>query len=328
MTVKIYDNPEIWRIDVPLPENPLKNLNSYVIRSQGHMLVIDTGFNRAECRQALWAGLEQLGVIPEKTELFLTHLHSDHCGLVQGFVDRGCRVYLSRLDYEYLRRSREEAGWGYMEEWFRREGFPEEEMERQESGNQARLYAPKAMFPAVEEEAGWEIQVGSVRLVCVHTPGHTPGHMALYMPEEQILFSGDHILFDITPNISVWRDVTRSLADYMDSLRKVRRLPVKLTFPGHRKNDGDVYERIDAILEHHRVRLEEILRAVEEMPGTDAYTVASRISWSMRGKAWKDFPPNQKWFAMGETLAHMYYLADAGQLARREEEGLAHYWKM
>ncbi len=325
MVSKLYDNPEIWRIDVPLPENPLRNLNSYVVRSNGHALVIDTGFNRSECHEALWEGLRELEVDLGRTELFLTHLHSDHCGLVQGFVDRGCQVYMSEVDYEYLRNSREKGSWGYMEQWFGREGFPDEEMKLQASGNQARLYAPKEMFPAAKMKNGDTVHVGDAELLCISTPGHTPGHVVLYMPDGQILFSGDHILFDITPNISVWRNVPHSLADYMESLRKVKKLPIRLTLPAHRKNDGDVYERIDAILEHHRIRLEEIRRAVVEEPGTDAYTVASKITWSMRGKKWKDFPPNQKWFAMGETLAHLYWLVDAGYVKRWEEDGKARY---
>ena len=40
----INKNPEIYRIDVPLTGNPLKNLNCYVIKDGGESAVIDTGF--------------------------------------------------------------------------------------------------------------------------------------------------------------------------------------------------------------------------------------------------------------------------------------------
>ena len=45
--------PNLWRIPVPLPGNPLKELNSYLIMGKGENLLIDTGFRRAECRDAL-----------------------------------------------------------------------------------------------------------------------------------------------------------------------------------------------------------------------------------------------------------------------------------
>ena len=56
MVEKILDHPEIWKIYVELPDSPLKNLNSYVIRSNGEALIVDTGYNRPECRLALWDG--------------------------------------------------------------------------------------------------------------------------------------------------------------------------------------------------------------------------------------------------------------------------------
>ncbi len=38
----------LYRIVVPLPDNPLKEINSYVITSGDRNLVIDTGMNRPE----------------------------------------------------------------------------------------------------------------------------------------------------------------------------------------------------------------------------------------------------------------------------------------
>lgn len=65
---------------MPLPGNPLKNLNAYLIQGPRNLLV-DTGFRQEECRTALTAGLAELGVDMASTDIFLTHLHSDHAGL-------------------------------------------------------------------------------------------------------------------------------------------------------------------------------------------------------------------------------------------------------
>lgn len=52
----------IWRIGVELPQNPLRELNSYLIKGKENErdLLIDTGFRREECREALFAGLRRL----------------------------------------------------------------------------------------------------------------------------------------------------------------------------------------------------------------------------------------------------------------------------
>ena len=166
--------------------------------------------------------------------------------------------------------------------------------------------------------AGCDLQV-------IHTPGHTPGLCCLYLPKEEVFFTSDHILFDITPNIQVWYHMKQALQRYLESLQKVRELPVRLALPGHREGDTSIAGRIDEIVAHHDRRLAEICHLAGLYPHSTAYDIAPHMTWSMRGKQWKDFPPTQKWFALGETLAHIEYLVDHGVLCCREEQGCRHY---
>ena len=69
MTEQIYKNPDIYKIYVPLPNNPLKNLNCYVIKTKDKNLIIDTGFNIEECYNALKEGLHELEIDMEKMGL-------------------------------------------------------------------------------------------------------------------------------------------------------------------------------------------------------------------------------------------------------------------
>lgn len=315
MVEQLYHTPDIYRIYVPLPDNPLKYLNCYVLVSNGETLIIDTGFNRPECKQALFDGLDELQVDFAHTKLFLTHLHGDHSGLTEELTVRGVPVFMNAIDYNYLCQELASGGWQAMEQIFLSEGFPIEEIEKQKKGNQARLYSPQHPFPAATVQDNDVLTLGDVSLRCIHTPGHTPGHTCLYIEEKEILFSGDHILFDITPNISVWRNVPYSLADYLESLQKIKCLKVSHTFPGHREFHGDIQDRIHALTLHHHARLKEILDAIDQHPDCTAYGTAGRISWSARGRAWEDFSPNQKWFAMGETLAHIKWLSDKGAIS-------------
>lgn len=94
MIEKLHTSPDVYRIRVVLPDNPLQYLNAYVIKGKTENLVIDTGFNRPECQDALCRGLEELGIEFRHTSLFLTHLHADHTGLVGLFAKEGCPIYM------------------------------------------------------------------------------------------------------------------------------------------------------------------------------------------------------------------------------------------
>ena len=93
----------IYQIDVPLPKSPLRNLNAYLIRGKDRNLLIDTGYRRPECRAALEEGLRELNVSMDDTDIFLTHMHSDHSGLVTDIAGRDSRIFVSREDGERLR---------------------------------------------------------------------------------------------------------------------------------------------------------------------------------------------------------------------------------
>lgn len=324
MIHQLYHHPDIYEIHVDLPNNPLQYLNSYVIKGKTRNLVIDTGFNRPECHQALCQGLCELDIDLQKTDLFLTHLHADHTGLVGLFADAGCPVYMHPLDYNYLKDSETGSTWRFTEEKFMREGMPEEDIKNQFS-NQARKYSPKINFPLHPVVDGDVVHLADEDFHIIHTPGHTMGICCLYLPNEEIFFTTDHILFDISPNIQVWPGMKDSLAQYLKSLDKVKDLPVKLALPGHRHNRTSIKERIDELKAHHAKRLEEIMTIVTERPNTTAFDIAQHMTWSMRGKKWPEFPPTQKWFAMGEALAHIEYLVSTGKLSRTERDGLRRY---
>ena len=121
------------------------------------------------------------------------------------------------------------------------------------------------------------------------------------------MFTGDHVLFDITPNITAWIQMKDALGTYLDSLRKIDAYDVRLALPGHRKT-GDFHQRIAQLLEHHHRRLDEALSVVKAHPGRPAYDIAGHMTWKIRANSWQDFPVAQKWFAVGECMSHLDYL--------------------
>ena len=156
MIEQLWGSPDIFRILVPLPENPLKGLNVYVLRTKEQALVIDTGFRREECRKALWDGISELGLDLSKTSLFLTHLHSDHTGLVWDFVNKGIPVYMSKREISYQKRL-EKTAFETLFPRFRREGFPDELLKRQVTENQGSAYSARPGYPVnpVEDNASF-----------------------------------------------------------------------------------------------------------------------------------------------------------------------------
>ncbi len=98
MVTKVWENPDVFNIQIELPHNPLRSLNVHVITTPEQNLLIDTGFNRYECCAALWAGIRELGLDLKRTSVFLTHYHSDHTGLAGDCVERGCHIYMGRID--------------------------------------------------------------------------------------------------------------------------------------------------------------------------------------------------------------------------------------
>ena len=87
---------DVYRLEIPLPNSPLKATNTYLIKSPDRTLLIDTGMNRKACVDAMQSCLEKLNVDINRMDLFITHFHADHLGLVQGLVADTTTVVLGR----------------------------------------------------------------------------------------------------------------------------------------------------------------------------------------------------------------------------------------
>lgn len=326
MTEQITEH--IYRIGVPLPGNPLKELNSYLIRGEESDLLIDTGFRRQECREALAEGLASLQVERERTDVLLTHLHADHAGLSREFAGTNRRIYITGADLGILQNYI--IGIPYKNRYKRyyEEGFPAEILESTYINNPSIDYGVGAVddrFTVLKD--GDCILAGPYTLQTIVVPGHTPGNAMFWIEEQQIMFTGDHILFGISPNITAWRGVEDSLGDYLDSLCMVRGYPVRLALPGHRET-GDYHARIEVLLEHHRRRLADALESIREAPGMTAYEIAGQMRWKIRARNWEEFPATQKRFAVGECLAHLDYLRKRNAVERRFEDGFWRYYPL
>lgn len=313
---------DLFRIMVPLPGSPLKFLNSYVVRSAGRNLVIDTGLNRDECFAAMKAGLEELNIDPDQTDFFITHLHADHFGLVSRLIAASSRVYFNRPDAEIIEAW---PGWDPMLAYAAENGFPEAELHRAIEQHPGFKFSSE-WVPALNIlQDGDIIEVGEYHFRCVHTPGHSLGHTCLYESDKKILVAGDHILIDITPNIQCWSELQNPLKSYLSSLDRVHDLDVELTLPGHRRLITDHRSRIAELKAHHAERCNEIVR-IAKNGRLSAYEIAARMTWDIKCESWEAFPLAQKWFATGEAISHLKYLKEERRIERtRTKNGYVYH---
>jgi glyoxylase-like metal-dependent hydrolase (beta-lactamase superfamily II) len=304
----------IDKIEVPLPGTPLKSVNSYVIRGRDRYLIVDTGMNRPECRDALLAGLANLNVDARKCDFFITHLHMDHLGLAAAFAGPDSRIIMGRREGAIVDGMRNSSSFTAMlADMAISNGLPRDEADFVLHGHPGVKYRPQEYPELYKVEDGDTLEWGEFIFECIETPGHTPGHMCLYERSKRVLLSGDHILGDITPNISALHGDANPLDDFLKSLDKVRNLDVDVVLPGHRNAFGDMRGRIRELEEHHAARARETLECLRDDP-SNAYQVASRLTWDIRAKDWEHFPVMQKWFATGEAAAHLKYLEGRGQV--------------
>jgi glyoxylase-like metal-dependent hydrolase (beta-lactamase superfamily II) len=298
----------LYRIEIPLPENPLKSINSYVIKDRGRNLIIDTGMNREECLNAMMSGLRELAVDIRKTDFFITHLHPDYLGLVSSLATDCSTIYFNRPDADQIR-----AGifLGVFIDFARLNGFPENELQTISYTHPGFKFRPKENLDFYILKESDAISISDYIFNCVETPGHTKGHMCLYEPNKKIFVAGDHILTDITPNILLMSDEWDPLKAYLESPDKVYRLDIEIVLPGHRGTFTNWRERIQELKHHHQERLDEIISILGKGKKT-AFQIASQMSWDILYDSWELFPILQKWFATGEAIAHLKYLEGKG----------------
>ncbi len=312
--------PDIYRIEVPLPRNPLRAINSYVVRGPDRWLMIDTGMNRPESLEAVRAGIRELAVDLDRTDFFITHGHSDHVGLVSELQIGSSHVFLHAADAAVVL---DPHLWSNLARSAHSHGFPDADTAVGKHPGKKYLFEGRPNFSCLRE--GDAVSVGRYRFRCVETPGHTPGHLCLYEPKAKIFFSGDHILDSITPNISGWAQENEDpLGDFLASLDRVAAYDIRLVLPGHRNPIPDHRRRIEELKAHHRVRTREVVGILRRGAQT-AYRVAAQMQWDLSYSRWEDFPVPQQWFATGEALAHLLYLEKRGEIVRTWSDGKASF---
>lgn len=313
---------DINKIVVPTPYS-VGPVNAYLIKNQP-LTLIDPGPETAAALNSLKEGLSSLGIAVKDIErLVITHNHSDHSGLAAWLAEQAqARVVVHKMEIRKLTPE-----YSYYRErfpFFVEGGLPDSEL-KDILDDTDPVVKPVLPEPFIEAVAGGEeLHFAGGSLQVLHLPGHTSGHICLYNPVGKELLAGDFMLKHITPNPVMeadYPDFSRrypALRQYLDSLKKIAEMDVRINLPGHGENIDDNRSLAAKSLQHHAQRLAAIQNMLEGK-SMNAYQLMRLLYPKIRGF--------QIFLGISEVFAHLDYLLETGRIIREEQKGIAIYRK-
>lgn len=317
----------VWATPLPFP-SPLGYSFSYSVEVDDGIVVVDLGWDSDDGWRLFQKGLARAGrSLEDIVGVVITHVHPDHFGLASRIAaSTSAWVAAHEAEIPLITGDRADAA-GRFEEmygWVRACGVPESELSDLRAESSAVLASmPLARLDRTLSDGDAVPGTGGA-LVAVHTPGHTPGHLCFHDRDRRVLFTGDHLLPRVTPNVSKRpRTGDDPLSDFTDSLRRVARVPTDtLVLPGHEWMFDRPQERTRVLIDHHRQRLDEVLRAVESGAQT-VWEVTRVLAWA---RDFETFNPRARRQALGEAHSHLDSLVGQGRLVRHD--GMPLRWSL
>jgi glyoxylase-like metal-dependent hydrolase (beta-lactamase superfamily II) len=249
----------------------------YIIGDK-EVAVIDPGPNTPEHKNALKNALTEKKV----THIFLTHHHLDHSPLAKPLaLEHGCNVYGLNIDVK------------------KRNSLPS-----LEAGED------NTFKPDINIKCGDLFKGDEWTIEAIHTPGHTSNHVCYALKEENLLFSGDHIMGWSTSVVSPYEG---HMGDYINSLKKIKERNFSLIFPTHGTYIDKVDEFIDAYIDHRYYREKQIIEALK---------TGSGIILDIVKKLYSDLDKRLYPAAAHSVLSHLIHLREKGVVMATADDGL------
>ncbi len=174
--------------------------------SLGELILIDTGAGWSV--ESIVGNIKRLGFDPKNlAKVLLTHCHIDHIGGMPEIKKRfSAKVYVHKLDAPPI-----ENGDSILTaaKWYQT-SFPPTSVD--------------VKFDSREET----LMVGDQKIVCLHTPGHTPGSICIYLDKD-----GKRILFGQDLHGPLLEEFGSNIDDYGDSTQKLLDLDADILCEGH-----------------------------------------------------------------------------------------------
>lgn len=309
----------IFKIEIPVPFGT-KYVNAYLIDS-GVLALIDPGPKTSKAIDVLDRALRKLGVSLEDVErLIFTHRHVDHIGM-------GNRIKMISNAETYIHESEENAASNFYEEFdktlesvltpAKEAGVPKHILEKMPEYYSVirEVCEPVEINRALKD--GDTLDFGEINLNVIHCPGHSIGSICLYENESRLLFTGDHVLKEITPNPFVsGLSEHATLKRYLDSLKKVEKLPVETGLPGHGDLIYDFPIVIRNLYAHHETRKKLVAEILKGGPKTP-YEVSKEMFGNL--------PISETFLGLAEAAGHLQELSSENRVESFKKGNLTYY---
>ena len=172
----------------------------------GELILIDTGAGWSVDK--IISNINKLGFDPKIiSKILLTHCHIDHIGGVPEIKKKFApEIYIHKLDAPPL-----------------------------ENGDQILTAATwyQTTFPPTPIDVKFNspeeiLSIGSQKIVCLHTPGHTPGSISIYLDKD-----GKRILFGQDLHGPLLEEFGSNIEDYGRSTKRLLDLNADILCEGH-----------------------------------------------------------------------------------------------
>ena len=286
------------RVDEPMPgvrrvlcNNPspftFKGTVSYIV-GRGNVAIIDPGPEDPTHSSALLDAVRGETV----THIFVTHTHRDHSPGVPAIKAATGALVLGEGPHRAARALHVGDG------------------PRLESSNDVDFKPDRALADGeVVRGDGWTLEA-------VTTPGHTANHMAFAFKENNVLFSGDHVMAWSTPVVA---PPDGSMGDYMASLQKLSKRAEPVYFPGHGPAVNNAPRFVAAYILHRKAREASILNRLQNGE-SDIPTMVNAI--------YANLDPRLIKAAGMSVLAHLEDLVARGAVATNGPPSIAGRYRL
>jgi glyoxylase-like metal-dependent hydrolase (beta-lactamase superfamily II) len=152
------------------------------------------------------------------------------------------------------------------------------------------------------------VQDDDLCLRILHTPGHASNHACLLNEASGLLFTGDHLMSGSTVVIL---PPDGSMRRYVDSLRRLRELPISDLAPGHGSLIANGLAEIDRVTAHRLARESKVVAALRRRGPAALDAILAEV--------YDDVPRFMHPVARYSLLAHLIKLEEEGRVQRDVE---------
>jgi len=176
--------------------------------------------------------------------------------------------------------------------------------------------ADREFAPDIKISDGEVIECSGFEVECVYTPGHAQNHICFGLPEQKVLFSGDHVMGWSTTVVS---PPDGDMGDYLNSLERLLTRDDAKLLPTHGAAIDDPKVFVQSLIDHRQAREQQIIAELKHGPSTIAGIVP---------RMYKDVASWLHPIAERSVYAHVLHMHERGVISSDGEPLLSTEYRL